>query len=77
MAKSGGGAGFMSYIAFVPGRGAGLLVALSRVDFAMFVKANMAIKWVAQSQTGRYCRHPEQYMTHVVAANYHEARKIG
>jgi len=36
VAKSGGGAGFMSYIAFAPGRGTGLFVAVSRVDFAMF-----------------------------------------
>jgi D-alanyl-D-alanine-carboxypeptidase/D-alanyl-D-alanine-endopeptidase len=34
--KSGGGAGFMSYIAFVPGRDAGLFVAVNRLDFAMF-----------------------------------------
>ncbi len=36
IAKSGGGAGFMSYIAFAPGRNVGLFVAVSRVDFAMF-----------------------------------------
>jgi hypothetical protein len=36
LAKSGGGVGFMSYIAFVPGRNAGLFVAVNRVDFAMF-----------------------------------------
>jgi D-alanyl-D-alanine-carboxypeptidase/D-alanyl-D-alanine-endopeptidase len=36
VAKSGGGAGFMSYIAFAPGRGVGLFVAVNRVDFAMF-----------------------------------------
>jgi serine-type D-Ala-D-Ala carboxypeptidase/endopeptidase len=34
--KSGGGAGFMSYIAFAPGRGVGLFVAVNRVDFQMF-----------------------------------------
>lgn len=34
--KSGGGVGFMSYIAFAPGRHVGLFVAVSRVDFAMF-----------------------------------------
>ena len=34
--KSGGGGGFMSYIAFVPGRGVGLFVAVNRVDFTMF-----------------------------------------
>jgi D-alanyl-D-alanine-carboxypeptidase/D-alanyl-D-alanine-endopeptidase len=36
VAKSGGGAGFMSYVAFAPGRNVGLFVAVSRVDFAMF-----------------------------------------
>jgi serine-type D-Ala-D-Ala carboxypeptidase/endopeptidase len=35
--KSGGGAGFMSYIAFAPGRGVGLFVAVNRVDFTMFL----------------------------------------
>jgi len=34
--KSGGGAGFMSYVAFAPGRGVGLFVAVNRVDFQMF-----------------------------------------
>jgi len=34
--KSGGGGGFMSYIAFVPGRDAGIFVVVNRVDFAMF-----------------------------------------
>jgi D-alanyl-D-alanine-carboxypeptidase/D-alanyl-D-alanine-endopeptidase len=36
VAKTGGGVGFMSYIAFAPGRDVGLFVAVSRVDFAMF-----------------------------------------
>ena len=36
MQKSGGGGGFMSYIAFVPGREVGLFVAVNRVDFTMF-----------------------------------------
>jgi D-alanyl-D-alanine-carboxypeptidase/D-alanyl-D-alanine-endopeptidase len=48
VAKSGGGAGFMSYIAFVPGRGVGLFVAVNRVDFGMFfaltAAANMLIE---------------------------------
>ena len=35
-AKSGGGVGFMSYVAFAPGRDVGLFVAVNRVDFAMF-----------------------------------------
>jgi D-alanyl-D-alanine-carboxypeptidase/D-alanyl-D-alanine-endopeptidase len=34
--KSGGGLGFMSYIAFVPGRDMGVFVAVNRVDFQMF-----------------------------------------
>ncbi len=34
--KTGGGAGFMSYIAFAPGRGVGVFVVVSRVDFGMF-----------------------------------------
>jgi Beta-lactamase len=36
LAKSGGGAGFMSYIAFAPGRDTGVFVAVNRVNFAMF-----------------------------------------
>ncbi len=36
MVKSGGGAGFMSYIAFAPGRDVGVFVAVNRVDFPMF-----------------------------------------
>jgi serine-type D-Ala-D-Ala carboxypeptidase/endopeptidase len=34
--KSGGGGGFMSYVAFVPGGDIGLLVAVNRADFAVF-----------------------------------------
>ncbi len=34
--KSGGGAGFMSYTAFAPGRGVGIFVAIDRVDFGTF-----------------------------------------
>lgn len=34
--KSGGGAGFMTYIAFAPGRRVGVFVAVNRLDFAMF-----------------------------------------
>lgn len=36
LSKSGGGAGFMSYIAFTPGRDTGVFVAVNRVNFAMF-----------------------------------------
>jgi D-alanyl-D-alanine-carboxypeptidase/D-alanyl-D-alanine-endopeptidase len=34
--KSGGGGGFMTYMAFAPGRGVGVFVAVNRVDFGMF-----------------------------------------
>jgi D-alanyl-D-alanine-carboxypeptidase/D-alanyl-D-alanine-endopeptidase len=34
--KTGGLAGFMSYVAFAPGTGVGAFVAVNRVDFAMF-----------------------------------------
>lgn len=36
LVKSGGGVGFMSYIAFAPGRSIGVFVAVNRVDFPMF-----------------------------------------
>ena len=42
MQKSGGGGGFMSYIAFVPGREVGLFVAVNRVDFTMFFRFTTA-----------------------------------
>jgi D-alanyl-D-alanine-carboxypeptidase/D-alanyl-D-alanine-endopeptidase len=34
--KSGGDGGFMSYMAFAPGRDAGIFVVVNRIDFAMF-----------------------------------------
>src|SRR5262249_51211657 len=34
--KSGGGGGFMTYIAFAPGKDVGVFVAVNRLDFAMF-----------------------------------------
>ena len=34
--KSGGGGGFMTYVAFALGRGAGVFVAVDRLDFGMF-----------------------------------------
>ena len=34
--KTGGGGGFMTYIAFVPGRDAGIFLAVNRTDFMMF-----------------------------------------
>lgn len=41
--KTGGGAGFMSYIAFAPGRDVGVFLAVNRVDFPMFAMlVNMA-----------------------------------
>jgi D-alanyl-D-alanine-carboxypeptidase/D-alanyl-D-alanine-endopeptidase len=36
LVKSGGGVGFMSYIAFAPGRAAGVFVVVSRTDFGIF-----------------------------------------
>jgi len=40
--KSGGGGGFMSYIAFVPGRDVGVFVVVNRVDFTMFSRLSAA-----------------------------------
>ncbi|MFE1599462.1 D-alanyl-D-alanine-carboxypeptidase/endopeptidase AmpH [Methylobacterium sp. ID0610] len=36
LTKSGGGVGFMSYLAFAPGRNAGVFVVVNRADFGMF-----------------------------------------
>jgi D-alanyl-D-alanine-carboxypeptidase/D-alanyl-D-alanine-endopeptidase len=36
LTKSGGGVGFMSYVAFAPGRGVGVFVAINRTDFGIF-----------------------------------------
>ena len=36
LTKSGGGAGFMTYMAFAPGQGIAVFIAASRVDFSMF-----------------------------------------
>ncbi len=36
VAKSGGGGGFMTYIAFAPGRNVGVFVAVNKVGFEMF-----------------------------------------
>ncbi len=36
LAKSGGGGGFMTYVAIAPGRGTGVFVAVNRLDFPMF-----------------------------------------
>lgn len=43
LVKSGGGAGFMSYMAFAPGRGVGMFVAVNRVDFPMFFALSAAV----------------------------------
>jgi D-alanyl-D-alanine-carboxypeptidase/D-alanyl-D-alanine-endopeptidase len=41
--KSGGGAGFMSYLALAPGRDVGVFVAVNRVDIAMFFGLSAAV----------------------------------
>lgn len=41
--KSGGGGGFMTYVAFAPGRGVGVFVAINRVDFGMFYSMTAAV----------------------------------
>lgn len=41
--KSGGLAGFMTYIAFAPGRDVGVFVAVNREDFAMFTGLTAAV----------------------------------
>jgi serine-type D-Ala-D-Ala carboxypeptidase/endopeptidase len=38
IAKSGGGVGFMSYVAFAPGRGVGVFVAINAANFGAFSK---------------------------------------
>ena len=43
LVKSGGGAGFMSYVAFAPGREVGVFLAVSRVDFPMFFALTAAV----------------------------------
>jgi len=40
--KSGCGGGFMSYIAFIPGRDVGIFVGVNGVDFTMFFGLTMA-----------------------------------
>ena len=37
LTKSGGGVGFMSYMAFAPGRDAGVFVVVNRADFGIFM----------------------------------------
>ncbi len=42
LTKSGGGAGFMSYLVFAPGRGVGVFVAVNRLDLGMFAELTQA-----------------------------------
>jgi D-alanyl-D-alanine-carboxypeptidase/D-alanyl-D-alanine-endopeptidase len=52
LSKSGGGAGFMSYMAFAPGRNVGVFIAVSRVDFPMFaILTDTANKLIASLAT--------------------------
>lgn len=51
--KSGGGAGFMSYIGFAPGRDVGVFVAANRVDFQMFFGVADAAKKLIASLVPR------------------------
>jgi serine-type D-Ala-D-Ala carboxypeptidase/endopeptidase len=53
LVKSGGGAGFMSYVAFAPGRGAGVFLAVSRVDFPMFLALTGAVNKLIASLVTR------------------------
>jgi D-alanyl-D-alanine-carboxypeptidase/D-alanyl-D-alanine-endopeptidase len=53
VAKSGGGLGFMSYIAFAPGRRVGVFVAVNRVDFPMFFGLTDAANKLIASLTTR------------------------
>jgi D-alanyl-D-alanine-carboxypeptidase/D-alanyl-D-alanine-endopeptidase len=53
LAKSGGGVGFMSYIAFVPGRDVGVFVAVSRADFGMFGPLTQAANGIISSLVTR------------------------
>jgi D-alanyl-D-alanine-carboxypeptidase/D-alanyl-D-alanine-endopeptidase len=53
LAKSGGGAGFMSYVAFAPGRQVGVFLAVSRVDFPMFFALTAAVNHLIPSLVTR------------------------
>ncbi len=53
IAKSGGGVGFMSYMAFAPGRGVGVFVAVNRADFGMFAKLTEAANGMIASLVTR------------------------
>ena len=53
LVKSGGGAGFMSYVAFAPGREVGVFLAVNRVDFPMFVALTGAVNALIASLVTR------------------------
>jgi D-alanyl-D-alanine-carboxypeptidase/D-alanyl-D-alanine-endopeptidase len=53
LAKSGGGAGFMGYVAFAPGRRAGVFLAVTRVDFPMFFALTGAVNKLIASLATR------------------------
>ena len=51
--KDGGGGGFMSYIAFAPGRQTGVFVVVNRVDFGMFAGLTVAANDLLATLTTR------------------------
>lgn len=52
LSKSGGGAGFMSYTVFAPGKGVGVFIVVNRVDFPMFaILTDTANKLIASLVT--------------------------
>jgi D-alanyl-D-alanine-carboxypeptidase/D-alanyl-D-alanine-endopeptidase len=51
--KSGGGGGFMTYVALAPGRHAAVFVAVNRVDFTMFMGLASAANQVLDSLVTR------------------------
>lgn len=51
--KSGGGGGFMTYLAFAPGRGVGVFFAVNRVDFGMFFALTTAANELLSNLTTR------------------------
>jgi serine-type D-Ala-D-Ala carboxypeptidase/endopeptidase len=53
LTKSGGGVGFMSYIAFAPGRNAGVFVVVNRADFGIFAPLVGAVNTLIGSLTTR------------------------
>ncbi len=51
--KSGGGGGFMSYVAFAPGRDVGVFVTVSRLDFGMYAGLVAAANGIIADLTPR------------------------